>query len=151
MFRIRLLLALLISLWAFPLWAQQRSPAASPQVKSYTLSPDKYDKAVAFSRWRYTLHFLGVLWTAGTLLVMLHYRVTPRLRNWAEGATHRRFLQAALFVPAFILAVDLVRAPLDLFEHWLNLHYEQSVQGWVSWLWDWTKGELLGFAIGIVL
>jgi Zn-dependent protease with chaperone function len=31
------------------------------------------------------------------------------------------------------------------------LHYEQSVQGWGSWLWDWTKGELLDIAFGIVL
>jgi Zn-dependent protease with chaperone function len=31
--------------------------------------------------------------------------------------------------------------------HHLAVKYEQSVQPWGSWFWDWTKGELISFAI----
>jgi len=97
------------------------------------------------------MHFLGVLWTVGTLAAILNRRVAPRLRDWAERASARRFLQAAIFVPSLMLAINLPRLPLEMFGHWLDRHYDQSVQGWISWLWDWAKGELLGFILAITL
>jgi Zn-dependent protease with chaperone function len=110
-----------------------------------------YERAVAYSRWRYGLHFLGVVWVAGTLVGMLSYRVARRLRNWAENKSRQRFLQAALFVPALLLIFDAVRLPLDLFGHWLELRYDQSIQGFGSWLLDWGKGELIEFVVAIIL
>jgi Zn-dependent protease with chaperone function len=56
-----------------------------------------------------------------------------------------------LFVPGLLLTLDVGRLPLDLVGHWVSRHYDQSVQGLGSWLWDWTKGELLEFVIAIVL
>jgi STE24 endopeptidase len=131
-------------------YAQQRAPA-SHEVKSYTLPPEKYQRAVAYSHWQYAMHFLGVLWTVGTLVAILALRLAPRLRTRAENASHRRFVQAAIFVPGFLLMVDIARLPLDLFGHWIERHYDQSVQGWSSWAWDWTKGELIEFTIAIFL
>jgi ABC-type tungstate transport system substrate-binding protein len=40
--------------------------------------------------------------------------------------------------------------PVRLYWHQLSLHYDQSVQGWGSWFWDWTKAELVSIVIGIV-
>ena len=52
---------------------QPSAPAASSsgsvekqEVKSYTLSPEKYEKAVAYSRTQYRLHFLGVAYSLYT-------------------------------------------------------------------------------------
>src|SRR5439155_22989768 len=156
MFRYRLLLVLvllasILLLAAAPLFAQERVQPAKPQLKPYSLPPDKYERAVSYSHWQYALHFLGLFWTAGTLLAILIYGIAPRLRDWAEGASRARFLEAAMFIPALILAIDIPRLPLDFFGHWLNRHYDQSVQGWGSWLWDWTKAELIGFVIAIIL
>jgi Zn-dependent protease with chaperone function len=150
MFRICCVLLLLAHLTIFTAYAQERPPA-NPQVKTYTLPPGKYERAVAYSHWQYAMHFLGVLWAAGTLLAILTLRLAPRLRTWAENYSHRRFVQAAIFVPGFLLMVDVAHLPLDLFGHWLDQHYDQSVQGWGSWAWDWTKGELIEFVIAIVL
>src|SRR5207249_4630302 len=73
------------------------------------------------------------------------------LRNWAERASVGRFLQAAIFVPGLMLALNLPRLPLEMFRHWLDRRYDQSVQGWPSWLLDWTKRELLLLVIATAL
>src|ERR1700704_4363315 len=128
MFRLCSILMLLLFFSTVPAYAQQRAPA-NQRVKVYTLPPEKYQKAVAYSHWQYATHFLGVLWTVGTLLAILALRLSSRLRTWAENTSHRRFIQAAIFVPGFLLIVDMARLPLDLFGHWLDQHYDQSVQG----------------------
>src|SRR6266849_7727071 len=156
MFRFRLslawaLLACLATLAAAALALQPPAPSPSPQLRSYRLAPNQLHRAVAYSHWQYALHFLGILWTAGTLAAILKYRVAARLRDRVESASGRRFLQAALFVPGLLLTVDVPHLPLDLAGHWVNRHYDQSVQGWGSWLRDWGKSELLEFAIAIVL
>src|SRR5436190_18914755 len=131
-----LLLALLLVCVAAPLAAQ---------------IPGEHERAVAYSYWRYAMYFLGVLWTAGTLAAILNLRVAPRLRNWAERAAVGRLPQAAIFVSGLMLALILPRLPLEIFRHWLARRYDQSVQGWSSWLLDWTKRELLAVAIAIAL
>jgi STE24 endopeptidase len=151
MFQRRAIAALLLCMFILPLYAQHSAPPKPQPVKAYALPPGKLERAVDYSHWRYGLHFLGVLWTLGTLAAMLKYRFAPRLRTRVEGATHRRFAQAALFVPGLLLAIDAARIPLDAFGHWLELRYEQSVQGFGSWLWDWTKGEAIELIVAIVL
>ena len=76
---------LFVHLSIFTAMAQQRAPA-NPQVKGYTLPPDKYQRAVAYSHWQYAIHFLGVLWAAGTLLAILALRPAPRLRSGRRSA-----------------------------------------------------------------
>src|SRR5437773_4419933 len=124
-FRFALALALLVVCLA-ALDAQQRTQQSSSQIKPYSLPPGKYERAVAYSHWQYAMHFLGVLWTVGTLAAILNRRVAPRLRDWAERSSARRFLQAAIFVPSLMLAINLPRLPLEMFGHWLDRHYDQS-------------------------
>src|SRR4051812_5761578 len=152
MFRIRfpLILALLLMLFAATL-AAEKTARPNPSDKPYTLPPDKYDRAVAYAHWRYALHFLGIVWTVGTLAAIIKFRVAPQLRDKAESASGKRFLQAAIFVPGLLLALDVPRLPLDVAGQAVSLHYDQSVQGWGSWVLDWGKSELLQFAIAIVL
>jgi STE24 endopeptidase len=149
MFRMCSILALYAWLSITPMCAQQ--PPANPQATRSTLPPGKYERAVAYSHWQYGMHFLGVLWASGALLAALRYRLAPLLRTWAESASRLRFLQAAMFVPALLFALDAARLPLDLFGHWLDLDYDQSIQSWASWGLDWGKGELIEFALAIVL
>jgi STE24 endopeptidase len=54
-------------------------------------------------------------------------------------------------VPLLFLTLDVLDLPVHAYWHSLSLHYEQSIQGWGSWFWDWTKGECLTVAFGIVL
>ncbi|HXI90273.1 MAG TPA: M48 family metallopeptidase [Blastocatellia bacterium] len=120
-------------------------------VKSYSLPPEKYEKAVAYSRTQYTLHFVGVIYSLLLLLIILSMRIAPALRDWAERVSRRRIVQAIVFVPLLLLTFDALRFPLDVYQHHLAVHYDISVQGWSSWFWDWTKGELIQFVIASIL
>jgi Zn-dependent protease with chaperone function len=127
-------------------------PALLLAVKTYTLPPDKLAKAIAFAAARNRLHFIAVAYGILVLIALLAWRVAPRVRNLAESATRRRILQAYIFAPLLLLAIDALELPIGIYSHHLSLKYEQSIQGWPSWFWDWTKGELILFALaGIAL
>src|SRR2546423_8386324 len=128
------------------------SPAEKrPSVQAYTLPPEKYEQAIAFSRARWALHFVGVAYSLALLLILLALKVAPKFRDWAEAVSRYRFVQALIFVPLLLLTLDVLNLPLDIYRQHLQLHYNQSVQSWGSWLWDWTKAELIGLVIGTLL
>ena len=137
---------------------QPTAPAATSgdviqkqEVKSYTLSPEKYEKAVAYSRTQYRLHFLGIAYSVVALMLILAFRIPPLFRDWAERASRRRFVQAFVYVPLLLLVFDALKFPLSAYHHYLAVRYELSVQGWSSWLWDWTKGETIKFIGAAIL
>jgi Zn-dependent protease with chaperone function len=72
-------------------------------------------------------------------------------RQWAERFTRRRFLQAAVFAPALLATLQVAGLPGGAARHWLAVRYGQSIQGWLSWLWDWAKGTFLELGLGIFL
>lgn len=121
------------------------------KTEQYTLSHEKYKKAVAYSRAGYTLYFLSYILGLTFLFLILRLGIAARLRDFAERASQIRSVQGLVFVPLLLLLVDILDLPVRLYWHRLSLHYEQSVQSWGSWFWDWTKGEIVGVVIGIVL
>jgi Zn-dependent protease with chaperone function len=125
---------------------QQREPK-----REYSLPPEKLKQAIEYSHASYWLHFGGAVYGIAVLMVVLQWGLSAKFRDWAEAASRRRFVQVIVFVPLMILALDLFSLPLGLFGQHLERVYEQSVQSWPSWLWDWTKGELLEILLGIVL
>jgi Zn-dependent protease with chaperone function len=137
-----------------PIPGLPKSERVEPQTgktEQYTLSEDRYEKAVAYSRAGYTLYFVSYLISLAVLLLLLRLGVAAKFRDFAERVTARRWLQAFVFVPLLILAVDIFDLPVRLYWHSLSLRYEQSVQGWSSWFWDWTKEELIGTFFALVL
>ena len=121
------------------------------KTEQYTLSHEKYEKAVAYSRAGYALYFLSYILGATFLFLILRLGIAARLRDIAESASQIRWVQGVVFVPSLLLLVDVLDLPVRLYWHQLSLHYDQSVQGWGSWFWDWTKEEIVGTVIGIVL
>src|SRR5262249_21010617 len=85
------------------------------------------------------------------LLLILSLRLAPVFRDMAERASRRRFIQALIFVPLLLLTSDIFKFPLDAYQHKLSRQYEISVQGWGSWFWDWSKGELIQFFVASIL
>ena len=125
--------------------------AEKKQVTSYTLTPEQYEKAVAYSRRQYQLHFVGTAYSLLLLLGILAFRVAPRFRVWAERVSQRRFVQALVFMTLLFLTLAVLEIPLDAYGHKVAREYDISIQGWGSWLWDWTKGQLVGLCIMSVL
>ncbi len=133
-----------------PLLLLAVSAFAEPQPQTYTLPPDKLAKAIEYARARNRLHFAGAAYGFAVLAAAVALKVAPRLRSRVEKSSRRRVFQAFLFTPPLLLAVDAAALPVSIYGHHLSLKFDQSVQGWGSWFWDWTKGELLGFLISAV-
>ena len=135
--------------------AQSAPPEAktSEQTKTeqYTLSHERAAKAVAYLRAGYTLYFVSYFLGGLFLLLILRLGWAAKFRDIAENTSDKKWIQGLIFVPLLFLTIDVLELPLRLYWHSLSLHYEQSIQGWGSWLWDWTKGEFLNTAFGIVL
>jgi Zn-dependent protease with chaperone function len=119
--------------------------------EQYTLSHDRYEKAVAYSKAGYTLYFVSDLFSAIILILILRLGVAAKFRDIAENLSDKRWMQAFVFVPLLLATIDLLHFPLRAYWHALSRHYEQSIQGWGSWLWDWTKGAFLDTAFAIVI
>jgi len=117
----------------------------------YRLSRDRYDKAVAYSRAGYVLYFVSVAWGILVLVLSLRLKLIAKLRDSAERLSGNRGVQALIFVPGLLLVLAVLHLPIRIYWHVLSLRYEQSVQGWGSWFWDWTKAELIGIALGIMV
>src|SRR5450432_1513812 len=65
--------------------------AAASAPAAYTLSPEKREKAIAYARVRYALHFASFAWSVLVLIAIIAWRMGPRFRDRAEGAARRRF------------------------------------------------------------
>ena len=142
---------LLLSLLIVGLQAQSTAPAPKEQTHQYSLPPDKLKQAIEYSHAGYWLHFGGEIYGIAVLLVVLQWGLAAKFRDWAEARSRHRFVQAIVFVPLLALTIDLFSLPLGFYGQHLERVYDQSVQSWPSWFWDWTKGELLEFALAIIL
>jgi STE24 endopeptidase len=145
--RLLLFLILLTGVaWCQPSTPPDKKQSEKPDVKTYTLPPDKLQKAIDYSNARNRLHFIGVGYSILVLAGFLAWKIAPGLRDFAEGAP-RRIAQAYIFAPLLFLGLDVANLPLGLYDQYLSRKYEQSIQGWGSWFWDWTKGEFLEFGL----
>ena len=121
------------------------------KTEQYTLSHERQAKAVAYSRAGYTLYFVSYFLAGFFLFLILRLGWAARFRDIAEHVSDKKWIQGFVFVPLLFLTIDVLELPVRLYWHALSLHYQQSVQGWGSWFWDWTKGEFLSIGFGIVL
>lgn len=131
--------------------SESSAPAAQADVDRYTLSHERYEKAIAYAKAEYTLYFISVFYGVLILVLILRLRIAAKFRDVAQRLTENQTLQTAIFTPLLILLIDLLDLPLRICWHMLSLHYEQSIQGWGSWMGDWVKEELLGIGIAILL
>lgn len=131
--------------------SRQSSSRNQAETEQYTLSRERYEKAVSYSRVGYTLYFVSYFLGALVLLLILRLGVAVKFRDWAESVSDRKSIQCLVFVPLLILTIDLFDLPLRIYWHSLSLRYEQSVQHWGSWLVDWLKAEALGVGLAILL
>lgn len=137
---------------------QHPEPPVNPPVQNaksdterYTLSHERYEKAVAYSRAGYTLYFVSVFWEIALLLFALWTGLAGKLRDFAVRRGDNRFLQGLIFIPLLLVCIDLLELPLSIYWHSLSLRYQQSVQPWGSWLGDWAKEQFIMLLIFVAL
>jgi STE24 endopeptidase len=145
-----------IALQSSPMSVQDKATLtdATPAQNSttaYHLSSGKYQKAIAYSRAGYRLYFLSVFWSLAIILFLLRSGFFAKLRDFVESRTSHRSLQAALFVPTLLSLLALLHLPIRIYWHHLSLYYQQSIEPWGPWLWDWTKAQFLEIVLALLV
>jgi Zn-dependent protease with chaperone function len=161
-----LALLLLCSTALFPSAQSQTQSAAQPQasassadlpshssekITEYRLPPDLYQKAHSRNRIHFRLNLIGLVYGIVVLWLILRWKLGVKYRNWSERFSSKRFLQSLVFSPLLLLTIAVLTLPLDIYGEVVEKRYGISVQGWGSWSWDWVKGQLISFVIGIIL
>jgi Zn-dependent protease with chaperone function len=137
---------------------QQAEPPVNPPVTQaktetdrYTLSHERYEKAVAYSRAGYTLYFVSVFFDIGVLLLALWLGIAAKYRDFALRSSENWFVQGLLYIPLLVLTLDVLELPIRAFWHSISLSYQQSVEHWGAWFWDWAKEEIIWVGLFVVL
>ena len=124
-------------------------------ITAYTLTPEQLRKSEALHRINVGLSLASTLLDLAVLAALISVRFVPRLQRLVarmpEGIARRRFVQAAIFVCAVMLALSIFQLPIRIYGHHIARAYGLSVQGWGGWLADHVKSELLGLLFGILL
>ena len=124
---------------------------AKSETERYTLSHERYEKAIAYSRAGYTLYFVSYFLNIAVLFFILFSGTAARLRDLAIRRSDNRFVQGLFFIPLLMLVADVLELPVSIYWHSLSLKYAQSIQPWGSWLLDWFKEEVIYIALYVVL
>src|SRR5208337_4050342 len=125
---------------------------ASPPPTTYTLTPERRAKAIAYSRSLYFLYFLGTLVSIGIYLLLWRTRIPVNFRKWARKVSRRHFVQCLIFVPLFVATATLLNLPLDFYSGYVLEHrFGLSTQGLASWLSDWGKSLGIVAAMGVIV
>jgi Zn-dependent protease with chaperone function len=122
----------------------------TPRITAYTLSPDRDAKARALAKVRLRSTLVDMVYGFLILLLVLWWKLAAKFRDIAERVSSNRFVQVLIFAPLIALALDVLSLPTGIYENWIERVYGLSVQGWPSWFWDWTKGELIS-VIGSII
>jgi STE24 endopeptidase len=126
-------------------------PDATKRVTAYTLPPDLYKKAHDKSRIDFRLALVSFVYGLAVLWIILRWKIGAKYRDWAERSSARRFLQALVFAPLFVLTAGALTLPLDVYSETIEKQFGISVQGWGSWGWDWIKAESISIIIFTLL
>jgi Zn-dependent protease with chaperone function len=117
----------------------------------YSLPPDQLQRAIEYAHAGYWLHFGSEIYSIVILAAILASGLSAKFRDWALAASPRRFIQALVFVPLLLVTNDLLYLPANLYGQHLELKFDQSIQSWPSWLWDWGKSELIALVCAVPL
>jgi STE24 endopeptidase len=134
-----------------PTTAVSQTAESPRKVTAYTLPPDLYKKAHDKSRIDFRLQLIGFVYGVVVLWIILRWKLGAKYRDWAERSSGKRFLQALIFSPLFVLTVAVLTLPLDIYSETIEKQFGISVQAWGSWSWDWVKGQIISIVIFTIL
>ena len=121
------------------------------KVTAYTLPPELYKKALALGRFHFRFNFISFFYGLFVLWIILRFGFAPKYRDWAEKVSGKLGMQVLVFAPLFLITMAVLGLPSDVWAYVTEKEYGLSIQGWGSWFWDWTKGQLIGIVLGFVL
>ncbi len=141
-----------IALWANAQTASSTQAEKGTAPERYTLTPEQRARAVAYSRLRYSLYFIGVCWALVLYFLLWWTGAARRFRSLARRATRRFILQCLLFFTLFTVVFALFEWPLDFYSGFVVEHrFGLSTESFASWMADWGKGLAVAVFFGTFL
>ena len=124
--------------------AQQTKPLveSSQRITEYKLPPERHQLAHELNRKYFAFRLVSIVYGIGVLLLLVFTKVGPKLRDVAESISSKRFVQALVFTPLLVVTLALFQLPADAYVHRMSVAYGLSIQGWLSWFFDWTQQQL---------
>ncbi len=129
--------------------AAQVTAAPAPPITEYKLDPEHMKKATALYHTHVVMYVLELVVGLVLLVLFLWLKLAPCYRTLAERVSKYRFVQAVIFVPLFMITMDILNLPLGMYNHHLQRAYGLSVQSWASWFGDLGKAEAISLVMGI--
>jgi STE24 endopeptidase len=112
------------------------------------MPPAEKARSDAYFEGGYWLLLWDFLVTAIAMWLLLHFRWSARMREFAERTTRLRPLQTALYWVPFIVAFTVLSFPMAIYEGYVREHaYGLMNQGFGSWFRD----QLISLAVSIIL
>ncbi len=114
----------------------------------------------ASARARSDAYFEGgywlILWDflcgAAISLLLLNLRWSAAMRDLAERMTRFKPLQTFIYCAEYAVLTSVIGFPLALYEGYIREHkYGLATQTFGPWMWDQTKGLLIGIVLGGIL
>ena len=132
--------------------ASSFDPAVATRAWLDTVPPDKRAQSDAYFEGGYWLILWNFLATVAIALLLLHTRISTRLRAWAEARSRFRPLQVALYLLPYTLLVTLLEFPLHVYQHFFREHqYGLATQTFSAWFAEQLKALSLQLVIGTLL
>jgi STE24 endopeptidase len=132
--------------------AGQAAPAfdVNAAVETYLakMPPAERARSNAYFEGGYWLQLWDFLSTVVVMWLLLHFRLSARMRDFAERITRFRPLQTAIYWVQFIVVLTVATFPLGIYEGYIREHkYGLSNQTFAQWMRD----QVVMLGVGIVL
>jgi STE24 endopeptidase len=131
--------------------ASEQASGGQKRIIEYAPPPENYRKSVAYSFARYRHYFLNGAYGFLILLLIIHGRLGPRYRNWAEKISSRRLVQVVVYAPLLLITLSVADLPSDAWDQSLERRFALSLESWGSWLVDWLTNQLVLLIVGTIL
>jgi len=113
-----------------------------------TVPPDKKARSDAYFEGGYWLQLWDFLLSSAIVILLLHSRLSARMRNWAQHLSSWRGIQDLVYFLQFLVITTVLQFPLTVYEGYIREHkYGLATQTFGPWMRD----QLVGLAVGAVL
>lgn len=123
-------------------------PAVATRAWLNTVPADKRARSDSYFEGGYWLHLWNFLIGSAIALFLLNFRISARMRDFAERRTRFRPLQIALYVLPYTILSAVLEFPLHVYQHFFREHtYDLATQTFGAWF----REQLIGLSIQLTV
>ncbi len=101
------------------------------------LSPEARARSDAYAESGYVLQFVDLIYGLAVAALLLWFRISARIRDWAEELTRNRAYQAMLYGVVTVATITLLELPLSIYQGYFREQaYGLSNQTFMAWAGD---------------